>query len=78
MSSGAIYTDFYTVLGPNSLIPDCGHEALVGIGIFTARSYHRMGVNTVFMDGSVRWMGSNVNTRIWRGLGTRAGKEIVQ
>jgi prepilin-type processing-associated H-X9-DG protein len=43
----------------------------------TARSYHAGGVNTLFGDGSVRFIKSTVDGMIWRGLGTVAGGEVV-
>ncbi len=45
--------------------------------VFTARSYHGNGVNTTFMDGSVRFVTSNVALEIWRAQGTRADGEPV-
>jgi prepilin-type N-terminal cleavage/methylation domain-containing protein/prepilin-type processing-associated H-X9-DG protein len=46
-------------------------------GAFTTRSYHSGGVNTLFADGSVRFMKSSVNGIIWRALGTIAGGEVL-
>jgi prepilin-type N-terminal cleavage/methylation domain-containing protein len=45
----------------------------------TARSYH-VGeiVNALLMDGSVHSVGKNINPAIWRALGTRWGKEVVE
>ena len=44
---------------------------------FTARSYHPGGVNTLMMDGSVRFIKNSVNRDVWRGLGTRNGGEVI-
>ena len=44
---------------------------------FTARSYHNCGVNTLFMDGAVRFMKSRMDQATWRALGTRNGGEPV-
>ena len=44
---------------------------------FTARSYHPGGVNTLMMDGSVRFTKSSVDGLVWRALGTRAGGEVI-
>ena len=41
----------------------------------TSRSYHSGGVNTLLMDGSVRFVNNRVGTNIWRAMGTRAGGE---
>ncbi|WP_165226994.1 DUF1559 domain-containing protein [Aquisphaera insulae] len=45
--------------------------------VFLAKSYHPGGVNTLFMDGSVRFVKSSVAINTWRALGTRAGGEVV-
>ncbi len=77
MIFGAKYTWFFTLLGPNSRIPDCGEIGVDnGIGVFAARSYHPGGVNAALADGSVRWFTSGIAPMTWRGLGTRAGGEI--
>jgi prepilin-type processing-associated H-X9-DG protein len=43
----------------------------------TARSYHSGGVNTLFMDGSVRFVTNSIAQNTWRALGTRNGGEVV-
>ncbi len=43
----------------------------------TTRSFHYGGVNAQMMDGSVRFIRNTVDLRIWRGLGTRAGGEVL-
>ncbi|WZO99883.1 DUF1559 domain-containing protein [Isosphaeraceae bacterium EP7] len=43
----------------------------------TSRSYHPGGVNTLFGDGSVRFIKSTVNGGTWRALGTLAGGEVI-
>jgi prepilin-type N-terminal cleavage/methylation domain-containing protein/prepilin-type processing-associated H-X9-DG protein len=42
-----------------------------------ASSYHPGGVNTLFADGSVRFVKNSVNPVNWRGLGTMAGGEVI-
>jgi prepilin-type N-terminal cleavage/methylation domain-containing protein/prepilin-type processing-associated H-X9-DG protein len=37
----------------------------------TARSYHPGGVNVVMMDGSVRTVNNDINSDLWRALGSR-------
>ena len=69
--TGAINTNFFAVLPPNSLIGDCGGDNLGGEGLFTARSYHPGGVNASMADGSVRWFGSGIGSRQWQAMGTR-------
>jgi prepilin-type N-terminal cleavage/methylation domain-containing protein/prepilin-type processing-associated H-X9-DG protein len=44
---------------------------------FTARSYHSGGVNTLFMDGAVRFVTNAIPQMTWRALGTRNGGEVV-
>ena len=43
----------------------------------TARSFHPGGVNAQMMDGSVRFVKNTIALNIWRGLGTRAGGEVL-
>ena len=43
----------------------------------TARSFHSSLVNVVFMDASVRPVTDNVELKVWRSLGTRAGGETL-
>ncbi|MFO0953226.1 MAG: DUF1559 domain-containing protein [Isosphaeraceae bacterium] len=43
----------------------------------TARSFHPGGVNTLLGDGSVRFIKDTINGRVWRGLGTVAGGEVL-
>jgi prepilin-type N-terminal cleavage/methylation domain-containing protein/prepilin-type processing-associated H-X9-DG protein len=74
---GAIYTEFYASVPPNSIIPDCGSGGGGYPGLFAARSHHPGGVNAAMADGSVRWFTSSINRATWRALGTRAGGEVV-
>jgi prepilin-type N-terminal cleavage/methylation domain-containing protein/prepilin-type processing-associated H-X9-DG protein len=43
----------------------------------TSRSYHPGGVNSLFGDGSVKFIKSTINWQTWRALGTVAGGEVV-
>ena len=45
--------------------------------IITSRSWHTGVVNSVFMDGSVRSIGENLDITVWRAMGTRIGSEKV-
>jgi prepilin-type processing-associated H-X9-DG protein len=76
--AGAIYTQFYVSVAPNSAIPDCGTEFSMGSGVFAARSFHPGGVNASMGDGSVRWFSSGVSQELWRSLGTRSGGEVAE
>jgi prepilin-type processing-associated H-X9-DG protein len=42
-----------------------------------ARSYHGDGVNTVFADGSVRYIGGGIELSVWQALGTINGGEAI-
>ena len=42
-----------------------------------ASSYHPGGVNTLFADGSVRFVKNSVSAVTWRALGSIAGGEVV-
>ena len=43
----------------------------------TSRSYHSGGVNSLFGDGSVRFMKSSINGITWRALGSVGGGEVI-
>ena len=43
----------------------------------TSRSYHTSGVNSLLMDGSVRFISNSIKPETWRALGTRAGGESI-
>ncbi len=43
----------------------------------SAASHHTAGVHVVMCDGSVRFIGENLDLRIWRGIGSRDGKEVL-
>jgi len=46
-------------------------------GVLSARSLHEGIVHTLLGDGSVRGVSENIDTGVWRRLGTRAGGEVV-
>ncbi len=65
-----------TVMAPNG--PSCTVEdADWSWGIWTASSRHPGIVNTLFADGSVKQIRNEIDTNVWRALGTRAGQEVV-
>jgi prepilin-type N-terminal cleavage/methylation domain-containing protein/prepilin-type processing-associated H-X9-DG protein len=82
---------FTTYYAPNSPSPDvlqfasyCNNQpaldlpCVVGTAyIFSARSRHTGGVNTVMADGSVRFISDNIDINTWRALGTTRGGEVL-
>ncbi len=42
-----------------------------------ASSNHPGGVNTGFIDGSVRFVKNTINSQTWTALATKAGGEVV-
>lgn len=85
------HSGFTTTMGPNTIVKwtfsgvdfDCdyasqqeGHATLSSFSAVTSRSYHEGIVNSLLMDGTVRTISENIDLRIWRALGTRAGGEV--
>lgn len=62
---------------PNGRIPDAIHGGL-WVGIVTARSSHPGFVNSLMADGVVRNVNDSIGRKVWRGLGTRNGDELVE
>lgn len=57
-----------------------GRKGLSGVATFasvTSRSYHTGTVNVALVDGSVRTISENISLSVWRALGTRMGREVV-
>lgn len=76
--TGREWTLFNHAQEPNGQIPDGLPGSMVGaVGQATARSMHPGGVNAVMGDGSVRFVLDSIARPVWRGLGTRAGGELV-
>lgn len=67
-----LYTHYYT---PNSTTYDCLRGP--DFGWRTARSRHPGGVNTLFADGSVKFIKNTISSATYRALGTIAGGEVV-
>jgi prepilin-type N-terminal cleavage/methylation domain-containing protein/prepilin-type processing-associated H-X9-DG protein len=65
---------FQHVTGPNTR--SCGFFTALR-AIMPPSSRHSGGVNLLLGDGSVRFTKDTVNLQVWRGLGTRAGGEIL-
>jgi prepilin-type N-terminal cleavage/methylation domain-containing protein/prepilin-type processing-associated H-X9-DG protein len=69
-------------LTPNSPIPDCasftiGNLGPAGAGMYGPRSFHPGGVNTLFGDGSVKFVKDSINRTTWWALGTKNGGEVI-
>ena len=88
-NGNSFYDGFTTALPPNTKSP-LGTVAPDGdmssededdggptYGAVTSRSYHPGGVNSLFGDGSVRYVKNTTNWQIWRALGTVGGGEII-
>ncbi len=63
-------------LPPNATTWDCMNLPQQK-GYMAARSYHREGVNAGYCDGSVRFIGDDVDVSVWQAIATRAGEETV-
>ena len=85
----ACYDGFTTALPPNTRVLvgtpgvdidyDTNDENNGGptYAAITSRSYHPGGVNSLFGDGSVRFVKSTINGNTWRALGSIAGGEVI-
>ncbi|RUL88321.1 DUF1559 domain-containing protein [Tautonia sociabilis] len=63
---------------PNGVIPDCtAGGPVIETDMFTARSWHRGGVHALMADGSLRFVSETIATPVWRGFGSRNGREPV-
>lgn len=66
-------TYYYHVLPPNDL--SCMYPpSRIST---TANSRHVGGVHLLLVDGSVRFVTSNIDLNVWRALGTRRGSEVI-
>ena len=63
---------------PNGVIPDALGRAIPTLGVATARSEHPGGVNSLMGDGSTRFVAESIQRPVWRALGTRNGRELVE
>ncbi len=68
---------YYHVLTPGQ--KSCSNQQAFGMidSFVTASSYHRGGVNVLFMDGSVKFVKEGVSLQTWLAISTRAGGEVV-
>ncbi|MGL5095666.1 MAG: H-X9-DG-CTERM domain-containing protein, partial [Planctomycetia bacterium] len=75
--SGSMYNHMAT---PNWTSIDCGNWSAIADApgehmIMSARSYHTGGVNVVFGDGTVAFIGDSIDRSVYQALGTRDGEE---
>lgn len=89
VDGAALETGFTTAWAPNKTIlggPKMVDVDLVSFGeksggptyaAITSRSYHSGGVNSLFGDGSVRFIKSSINGMTWRALGSVGGGEVI-
>ena len=68
-----LYNHYYTPNPPNW---DCGN-ASHNKALSAARSFHPGGVNCLFADGSVHFIGNKISLTTWRALATRDGRELI-
>ena len=79
-NGGVYYSGFTTALPPNQPVDwdwvdeNDGGETYMSL---SASSFHPGGVNTLFGDGSVRFIKNTVDAATWRSLGTIAGGEVI-
>jgi prepilin-type N-terminal cleavage/methylation domain-containing protein/prepilin-type processing-associated H-X9-DG protein len=85
----ACYDGFTTALPPNTKVTvdspgvDIDYDTIdennggPTYAAVTSRSYHPGGVNSLFGDGSVRFIKSTINGDVWRTLGSIAGGEVI-
>jgi len=86
-------TGFTTTFPPNQKVPYQSGGVLYDIdfnsmregrsaslptfAVVTSRSYHTGGVNSLLMDGSVRFVSQTIDRIVWRALESRDGGEVV-
>lgn len=69
-------TTYNAVMTPNSKNLDCT-PWVTAIGYFTPRSEHPGGVNVTMLDGSCKFVKDSVDLRVWWGLNTARGGEVI-
>lgn len=60
---------------PQSGTPDM---TSCGWGVFGARSNHPGGVHVAMCDGSVQFVSESIDLTLWRAIGTRFGREVIE
>lgn len=69
--AGVVYDVNFTSARVSPTAPRHGYR------VVTSRSYHPGGANALLLDGSVRFVSSNIARDTWRAFGTRDGGEIA-
>jgi prepilin-type N-terminal cleavage/methylation domain-containing protein/prepilin-type processing-associated H-X9-DG protein len=69
-------------LTPNSAFPSCASWTITnvgpaGSGLIASRSFHPGGVNSLFADGSVRFLKNSISEPTWWAIGSKNGGEAV-
>jgi prepilin-type N-terminal cleavage/methylation domain-containing protein len=72
-----IYTFYNHTLTPNSTFRDCVAINNFAEGHMATRSYHVGGSQYVLGDGAVRFVSDSIDGKVWQGVGTRAGSEVL-
>ncbi len=70
-------TRYNHVMPPNSWSCTRGNSPNNNGGAVTASSRHPQGVNSAAVDGSVRFVKSDIDITVWRAAGTRDGGEVA-
>jgi prepilin-type N-terminal cleavage/methylation domain-containing protein/prepilin-type processing-associated H-X9-DG protein len=73
MLQGYCSTIFPQIAVPN---PPCANTSVQG-PTYASRSRHPGGVNTLFCDGSVKFIKNTINLSTWRALSTSQGNEVI-
>ncbi|MBD3673001.1 MAG: DUF1559 domain-containing protein [Planctomycetaceae bacterium] len=71
-----IYTSYYCNNDPILNLP-CAASTSANPTMFASRSRHVGGVQTLLMDGSVRFISENIDLNTWRALSTPKGGEVI-
>jgi prepilin-type processing-associated H-X9-DG protein len=81
--AGYFGTMYNHVATPNWRGSDCGNWSAIADtpgehAIISARSKHPGGVNVLYGDSHVSYVNNNVDLGIWRAIGSRNGREVVE
>lgn len=75
---GTVVTTYYShTLTPNSKRHDCVRGTGVDRGHLAARSYHVGGAQIVLGDGAVRFASDNIDSNLWRAVGSKGDGEVI-